>query len=322
MEAKWIRTVRKRSDLGAIGGTIILFIVFSLIAPDSWLTSFTLSNVLHIAAILGIVAIGQAMLLISHEIDLSVGSVYGVAATAFLSFEPSLGIVGSFLAAMLIAALIGFLNGLLTLKGRVASMIVTLGGLFFYRGVIFVTTGGTLRTLTDEARVHPLTVLLGGNFLVVENAILWLIFLAVVFSIVLSSTRYGNHIRAAGGDAASALVRGVRVERTKWIAFVCCSCLAGFSGIVTVADRPQTYVTLGEDVELESIVAAVIGGCLLAGGRGSILGAVLGAFILSAIRFQLIAIGAPPYWFITFVGIFLILALLGNTALASWLRRA
>ena len=243
MEAKWIRTIRKRSDIGAIGGTIILFIVFSLIAPDSWLTSFTLRNVLHITAILGIVAIGQALMLISHEIDLSVGSVYGVTATAFLSFEPSLGIIGSFLAAMLIAALIGFLNGLLTLKGRVASMIVTLGGLFFYRGVhlrhyrrhVEEPDGRGARACPDSpawrefSRVrerHTLAYLFGRNF--------FHSFSQVPGMEIIS--------RLPVATQASALARGVRVERTKWIAFVCCSCLAGFSGIVTVADRPQSHV--------------------------------------------------------------------------------
>ncbi len=321
MQARWITTIRRRRDIGAIAGTIALFIVFSVVAPDTWLTAFALGNIFHITAILGIMAIGQAMMLISREIDLSVGSVYGVTAITFLSLEPYLGVFGTFAAAMLVAAFIGFLNGLLTLKGRVASMIVTLGGLFFYRGVIYVTTGGTARSLTDEAREHFLTVLLGGNYLGFENAILWLVLLTVALSVTLSGTAFGNQLQAAGGDAASALARGVRVERVKWASFIACSCLAGLSGIITVADMPRTHVTLGEDMELESIAAAVIGGCLLTGGRGSILGAVLGAFILSAIRYQLIALGAPPFWFISFVGIVVIFAVMGNSALAGWLRR-
>jgi simple sugar transport system permease protein/ribose transport system permease protein len=121
---------------------------------------------------------------------------------------------------------------------------------------------------------------------------------------------------AAGGDLDSAKSQGVQTDRTKTIAFVICSLLAGFAGIVTLADRPQTHVTLGELLELEAIAAAVIGGCLLSGGRGSLLGAVLGALIVVSFRYELIALGAPSSWFMTFVGIVLIIAVIFNQKLA------
>src|SRR5690606_29005609 len=95
-----------------------------------------------------------------------------------------------------------------------------------------------------------------------------------------------------------------------------CSLLAGFAGIVTLAGNPQTHVTLGDLMELEAISAAVIGGCLLSGGRGSLIGAVLGAFIVTSFRYELIALGAPSSWFITFVGIVLIVAVIFNQKLA------
>ncbi len=323
MKGPWFEMVRRRPDVGTVAGTLVLILVFTVISGEQWLSSYALTNILRYTAIIGLIAIGQALMLISREIDLSVGSVYGIGAIAFISFEPFVGVAGSFVLAMILVALVGALNGLLTLKGRIASMIVTLGGLFFYRGVIYVTTGGTARSLDTEARDHFLVDLLGGNYLFgLENALLWLLLCLVVFSVLLSRTIFGNHVQAVGGDETSALARGVRVARVKWICFVLCSGLAGFSGIVTVADQPHTHVTLGEDMELESIASGVIGGCLLSGGRGSILGAVLGAFIISAVRYELIALGAPPYWFISFVGVVLVLAVMGNTALARWLRRS
>ncbi|MGK9169612.1 ABC transporter permease [Inquilinus limosus] len=323
MRRSWFEAVRRRPDAGTIAGTLALILALTVVAGDDWLSVYALGNILRYTAIIGLIAIGQALMLISREIDLSVGSVYGIGAIAFISFEPFVGVTGSFITAMILVALIGAFNGLLSLKGRVSSMIITLGALFFYRGAIYVTTGGTARSLDAEAREHYLIDLLGGNYLFgFENALLWLFLCLVFFSVLLSRTAFGNHVQAVGGDETSALARAVRVGRVKWSCFVLCSTLAGFSGIVTIADTPHTHVTLGEDMELESIASAVIGGCLLSGGRGSILGAVLGAFIISAIRYELIAMGAPPYWFISFVGIVLVLAVMGNTALAQWLRRS
>jgi simple sugar transport system permease protein/ribose transport system permease protein len=130
--------------------------------------------------------------------------------------------------------------------------------------------------------------------------------------------RFGNRLLASGGDMGTARAQGVATVRIKTLTFVLCSLLAGFAGIMTLADKPQTHVTLGELMELEAIASAVIGGCLLSGGRGSLLGAVLGAFIITSVRYELIALGAPSSWFITFVGLVLIITVIFNQKLARW----
>jgi simple sugar transport system permease protein len=313
--------LRKRPDVGAILGALILLVAFTAADPQGWWSANTIGNVVHYTAILGIMAIGQSLVIMAREIDLSVGSVYGLVAIAFITFESSLGIPGAFLVALAIGALIGYVNAVFVLRGRLVSMIVTLGALFFYRGLIYVWTGGTTKSFPEEARTHWLTSVLGGNWLGFENAILWFLLLIVVFTVVLTTTRFGNRLLAAGGDAASALSQGVDVVRTKTLAFVTCSTLAGLAGIVTIADKPQTHVTLGEFMELEAISAAVIGGCLLTGGRGSIIGAALGAFIITSVRYELIALGAPSSWFITFVGILLIIAVIFNRSMLNFLHR-
>jgi len=105
-------------------------------------------------------------------------------------------------------------------------------------------------------------------------------------------------------------------------AYLLAAGLAGLSGIITLCDKPQTHVTLGSLMELEAIASAVIGGCILTGGRGSVIGALIGAFIITSVRYELIALGAPSAWFITFVGIVLIVAVLFNQALSRWLLRS
>ncbi len=312
----------KRADIGAVLGTLILLLLFTLVDGRAWWTTNTIGNVLHFTAIVGMLAIGQALVIMAREIDLSVGSVYGLVGIAFITLEDGLGVPGAFVAAMGIGMTVGYINAFFVVRGGLVSMIVTLGALFFYRGLIYVWTGGTTRSFPPDARSHWLTTAFGGNVFGFENAILWFLLLAAIFSLVLGATRFGNRLLASGGDPDSALSQGVDVARTKTVAFVICSTLAGFAGIVTLADRPQTHVTLGQFMELEAIAAAVIGGCLLTGGRGSILGAALGAFIITGVRYELISIGAPSSWFITFVGILLILAVVFNRAMAGWLQRA
>lgn len=311
-----MRTFVRGQSFGAVVGVVLMLVAFSIIDFSGWWRASTIQNVAHFTAILGLVAMGQALVIISTEIDLSVGSVYGLTGVGFITLEPALGVSGAMVAALAIAGSVGLVQGLFVVKGRLPSMIVTLGGLFAARGAIYVWTGGSVRNFAPEARMHPLTRLFGGELFGIEAAIFWMIGICIVLSLVLWGTRFGNHLLATGGDAQSAESRGVRSGRVKIAAFVLCSLLAGLAGIVTLADKPQTHVTLGDMMELEAIAAAVIGGCLLSGGRGSIMGAVLGAFIITSFRYELIALGAPSSWFITFVGIVLIIAVIFNQRLA------
>lgn len=312
---RMLKLLRKRSDLGVACGAVVLFIAFSVFDPYGWLNPFTMNNVTQFSAILGLMAMGQSLVIMSKEIDLSVGSVYGLVGITYISMEPVLGVPGSFLAAMLLAAAIGLVNAFLVLRLGLVSMIVTLGGLFFYRGVIYVATGGSVNAFPPAAREHWLNRLFGGETFGIENGVYWALAVLVVLSVFMGLMRFGNRLLAVGGDEATARAQGVRVAAIKTAAFVLCSMLSGFAAVITLADRPQTHVTLGNQQELAAIAAAVIGGCSLAGGRGTVLGALLGAVVLTSVRYEMIAMGAPSSWFISFVGALLIVAVIGNNAL-------
>jgi simple sugar transport system permease protein/ribose transport system permease protein len=302
--------------LGSVIGVAVMLVAFSAIDFSGWWTRQTVSNVTHFTSILAFVAMGQALVILAKEIDLSVGSVYGLTGVAFITLEPQFGVPGAMIAALLIAAAAGFLQGFAVVNGHLPSMIVTLGGLFTARGIIYVWTGGSVHNFSPEARAHLLTRLFGGEFLGVKAAIFWLIVVAAILNVVLWGTRFGNRLLATGGDAGSAASRGVQTGRSKIAAFILCSLLAGFAGVVTLCDQPQTHVTLGDSMELEAIAASVIGGCLLTGGRGSLIGAVLGALIVVSFRYELIALGAPSSWYMSFVGVVLIAAVVFNHKLA------
>ena len=310
------RRFMKRPESTILLSTLLMIVIFIIIDFHGFTHFFTIRNITRYTAILGFVAIGQTFLILVREIDLSVGSVYGVVGIAFVSFEPTLGVVGSFVAALLLGMFIGWLNSILVLRGGLPSMIVTLGGLFFYRGVILVTTGGTVRSLSNESEAHPLVQFFGANWLGgLENGF-WLFLLAVAaVSYILFKTSYGNQLLATGGNLLSASSRGVPVYRVKTIAFIACSMMAGIAGLITLADNPRTNVSIGQDVEMESIGAAVVGGVLLSGGRGSFIGAALGTFFLIAIRSELVTLGAPASTYRSFIGFILIVAAIANVVI-------
>lgn len=306
----------------AVVGFIAMLAAFSVIDFSGWWTAQTISNVLQFGSILALLAMGQALVIMTREIDLSMGSVYGLVGVSFVTLGGPLGVPGSFAVALLLAAAVGLVQGLLVVRGGLSSMIVTLGGLFAARGTIYVWTGGSVQAFPKDAREHVLTRMFGGELFGLEAAVFWMILCLGVLSLVLRRMRFGNRLLATGGDAQSAESRGVRTDRVKIAAFVLSACLAGLAGIITLCDQPQTHVTLGESMELEAIAAAVIGGCLLTGGRGSLLGAVLGALIVVSFRYELIALGAPSSWYTSFVGFVLIVAVIFNQTLARWAGRS
>jgi simple sugar transport system permease protein len=318
----YLRKFLTGQSLGSVIGVSAMLVLFTLIDFNGWWNTQSLANVLQFSAILGLLAMGLALVIIAREIDLSVGSVYGLSGVSFVTLEPVLGVPLSFVAAMALAALIGLLQGLAVVRLKLPSMIVTLGGLFSVRGVIYVWTGGTVSTFSAEARTHWLTRIFGGQLMGLPAVVWWTVLVAVMLSVMLLLTRFGNHLLATGGQQDSAESRGVRTDHVKLVTFVLCSMLAGLSGIITLCDNPQTHVTLGELMELEAIAAAVIGGCLLTGGRGSLIGALLGTFIVVSVRYELIALGAPSSWYMTFVGAVLIAAVIFNQYLANKINRS
>ena len=310
----------RRTDVGILIGCIFIFVLFSLWNPEQWFNWYTFISISRYTAILGLLAIGQTFVILIREIDLSVGSVYGVVGIAFLGLEQQLSVPLSFLLAMIFAMIIGLINATIVIRGRLSSMIVTLGGLFFYRGLIYVTTHGAVPGAPQAARQDWFAQLFGGHWFRIENGSIVLLVLAGFCGAMLYHTAFGNHLLALGGDSASAESQGVPIDRVRTWAFIICSTFAGLSAIVTLTQDPQTNVSLGMGLELESIAAVVIGGTLLTGGRGTILGTVLGAFFFTAVRSEMIAFGAPPSWYTSFVGIALLLVVTMNTLLSKRLK--
>ena len=310
-----------RPEFGPAVLLLLEIIVFTAINP-AFLSALNIGNTLAFTPELGIIALGMTMLMTSGEFDLSVGSVFGFSAvimwTLFNSGATSLEV--AFVAALGLAMVIGFSNGWMVTKLKIPSFLVTLGMLLVVRGAaLYITDGFPQRTW--NAGESWLAKVLVGDFYIgdirIYMSLIWFILIAIVLGYALTQTKAGNWIQAAGGNASSARARGVRVSRTKIMLFMLTAGLAAFAGIISSIRTSAANPNSGTGYELEIIAMVVIGGTALTGGRGTIIGTVLGVFILRLMRNGIILIGVPGLAYNIFIGAII----LGMMALHSWLER-
>jgi simple sugar transport system permease protein len=308
-------------EFGPLVLLVVQVAVFGVINP-AFLSPLNIGNTLTFTVELGLIALAMTLLMTSGEFDLSVGSVFGFAPVLMWTFFNGglLSLPVAFLVAMLAAMAIGLFNGLFVTRLKIPSFLVTLGMLLVVRGTaLFITDGFPQRTW--NAQGHWLAELLVGDFMVgplrLYASLFWFAAVALILGWILNRSRAGNWIQAAGGNAAAARARGVPVERVKVALFVLCSSMAAFAGIISSIRTAAANPNSGTGYELEVIAMVVIGGTLLTGGRGTILGTVLGVLILRTMRNGIVLIGVPGLAYNIFIGAII----LGMMALHSWLER-
>jgi simple sugar transport system permease protein len=304
----------KRPEAGALFSFIVVVAVFTVLSGGKFLRVGNIASILAMLAERGLAVIGITLLMISGEIDLSISSVYGSSALFFVVLSEQLPPLTAFLLVVLFAAMVGLLNGTVTTKFEVPSIIVTLGTMFFLRGVIYFTTKGFTRSFrSQDYFIHLLSGRIGGSDF--RFSIFWLIVATLLFFTLLEHHPYGNHVLATGSNREVARVMGVKVDRVRMINFLICSIMASLGGMLSAARFGTVAATHGEGIELETIASAVIGGTLLSGGYGSIQGSLIGALLVSSLRSGLLLSGAPAYWYIAFMGVILVVAAVINMGL-------
>lgn len=323
-QTPFVRKLMARPELGAMAGTILVFIFFAVVAGGSGLFSAPgIINFLEVSAQLGIIAVAAAMLMIGGEFDLSAGVMTGTGAllVAILSTIYGWNIWLAIAAAVAAGALVGLVNGLMVMRTGLPSFIVTLGTLLILQGLNL----GVTKLLTGTVQVRKVadadgyasarevlasTVQLGGGAFRVT--ILWWVGAAALATWILLRTRVGNWIFAVGGSARAARSVGVPVARTKIGLFMAVSMTAALVGAMRVVRLTSAQANAGLGEELQFIIAAVIGGCLLTGGYGSAVGAAIGALIFGMAKQGIVFAGWDADWFQLFLGLLLVLAALLN----------
>ena len=294
-----------RPEAGVVMAAVAIFVFFAIFAPR-FLSVIVMSNVLLLSAELGIVAVGVTMLMVAGEFDLSVGSVLGLGAGMVVVWmNAGWPVPLAIFTALVVAAGIGVVNGLLVTRLQIHSLIVTLGGLMFYRACVLAITGGFPIRLDVE---FPFLELFNFWWGPIPGTFLWFVAFIVLFTIIITSTKFGNWVYASGGGREAANEMGVPVDRVKIMCFACASMLAASAGIIQMSRLNSVDALRGSQLELEAVLAVVVGGALLTGGRGSIVGAALGVVMVSMIKQGLILMGIPAFWFKAGIGVVLILA--------------
>lgn len=319
--ARPVQRLISRPEFGPLVLLVAELVVFYAI-NNTFLSPLNISNTLAFTVELGMIAIGMTLLMTSGEFDLSVGSVFGFSAvvmwTLFNTGATSLEV--GFLIAMALAAFIGFASGWLVTRLKIPSFLVTLGMLLIVRGsALYITDGFPQRTWSAEG--SWLAELIVGDFYIGEfriyMSLVWFIIIALILGYVLTQTKIGNWIQASGGNPMAARARGVRVSSTKIALFIITAMLAAFAGITSSIRTSAANPNSGTGYELEVIAMVVIGGTALSGGRGTVIGTVLGVFILRTMRNGIVLIGVPGLAYNIFIGAII----LGMMALHSWLER-
>lgn len=336
--------IAHRPELGAVGGLLIVLAFFFVTADDAMFTAAGFMNVMSPAAQLGILAVGAALLMVAGEFDLSIGSMVAFAGFVFGAILViwQAPLEAALLITFAVAVSIGALNAQIVLKTGLPSFIVTLALLFILRGMSLVglkwATGGStqLRGIRESVADSWLLPLFSGDaftglFATLARAgwiatlpdgqpavpgipveLLWFVAVTAIGAFTLARTRFGNWILASGGDAEAARNSGVPVADVKAVLFIVTACCATLVAILTVLDSGSTDARRGFQKEFEAIIAAVIGGCLLTGGFGSVVGAFFGAIIFGMVVIGLTYTRIDQDWYQVFLGAMLLMAVLFN----------
>ncbi|WP_413809395.1 ABC transporter permease [Streptomyces sp. OE57] len=326
-ERSLARRALARPEIGALVAAVGVYLFFFAVAP-TFRQADSFATVLYQASTMGIMALAVSLLMIGGEFDLSAGVAVTSSALAasMLSFQLTTNVWVGVLVALLVSLTVGLINGLLLIKTGLPSFLVTLASFLMLQGANLAITKlltGNVATdsISDMDGFDQAKSLFASEIDVlgvdVKITVLWWLIFAAIATWVLLRTKFGNWIFAAGGSKESARAVGVPVNLTKIALFMTVGFAAWFVGMHLLFEYNTVQAGEGVGNEFYYIIAAVIGGCLLTGGYGSAIGAVLGAFIFGMVNQGIVYANWNPDWFKFFVGVMLLLATLVNL----WVRR-
>jgi ribose/xylose/arabinose/galactoside ABC-type transport system permease subunit len=273
------RLQRMKKELTMLGILVALAISTALLSPV-FLSPDNLRNTIRHISLISLFAVGEAVVIIAGGIDLSVGSIICVSAvtTSYLSMVMGLGIVPAVGLALLLCLVIGVLQGLVIARLGVQPFVVTLGSMLLLRGAAEVMTGGA--DIGFQGKFPAFRFLGEGDGLGMPMPFWFAMAAIVLVAFVMQRTLFGRYCYAIGSNSEAARLSGVPVTSVRLVTFVISSFLAGVAGVLYVAYLPTATPSLGSAYELHAVAAAVLGGCSLLGGRGSVFGVLVGAGIM------------------------------------------
>ena len=309
------RVLRIR-ELGIVAALALLIGVTAILEPR-FIETASLRNLALNASILAILAVGQTLVIVTRNVDLSTGSVLGLSAFLagdLLQGHPGMDLPLVFLAGIALGAACGLFNGILVTWGQVPALVVTLGTLYAFRGLAFLWTEG--RQVNAETLPDPFLNLGSDSIAGVPILVLIAVVIVLVVGQWLRDYRPGRELYAIGSNPEGARLAGLRSDRRVLIAFVLAGALSGLGGVLFTARFGTVDATAGVGYELTVIAAAVVGGVAIFGGTGTVYGAALGALLLGTITSSLIVLRVEAFWQQAAIGALLLLAIALDRLLA------
>jgi ribose transport system permease protein len=270
-------------------GFVVVFIVFSVTLRDQgFLSSNNVLNIFRQAATISVIAVGMTFVIANAEIDLSVGSVAGLASVCTAMAIPEWGIAGGVLAGLAVGAAVGAINGGLVAMLNIPSFLVTLGMMGIAAGVAqWITSSAPKPILNDTYNL----IFGGGNFGPIPGLLVWMAVFVSIGAVVMSKTRFGRQVLATGGNRTAAEFSGVRTKRIKFQVMLLASVVASVAGMLYAGRLQSGRFQWGAGDELSAIAAVILGGTSLFGGTGTVIGTLFGSLLISLINNGLILAG-------------------------------
>ena len=282
-------------------GLLVLVVCFAIASPV-FLSPENFANIGRQTTLVSIMAVGMALVIINGEFDLSVGSVMalsGVAAAIAMRDIGQFWVIGA-VVALLTGGLVGLVNGVLTTRLGMPSFLITLGSLSIARGLALLVTGTRPVNILDE---NYIAVFGEGQLFGVPVPILWTVIVAAAGILLLHFSTFGRKIYATGGNTTAARYSGINTQRVKIITLVLVGMLAGLAALVLTARSHAARPDAGTGIELDVIAAVILGGTALGGGRGTIIGALVGSLIIGVLNNGLNLVGVDPSLQLTVKGL-------------------
>lgn len=281
-------------EIGVFVALIAVMVVFSAI-DEHYFTMANLIDIVDQSTINGLIAIGMTFVIVTGGIDLSVGSVMAIVIVLVgrLLTEQGMDPISATIVGIILGFALGSFNGFLITRLKLQPFIATLGTMSVYRGFAYIITSGwPVLNIPQEFR----TMLDGDFFSIFRISILILLIFSFITHILIKSTRFGNYVYAIGSNEEATRLSGVSVDFNKLMTYGLCGVGAALAGMVMLARLGTGEPAAGQGYELNAIAAAAIGGTSLAGGKGTIIGTLLGAFLLSALKVGLVVVGVDAFW--------------------------
>ena len=319
---KRLRAVGAAREFGILIALLLVIIAATIANPNFLFSTDGWRDLLLTPSILVLLAVGQAIVIITRNVDLSVGSVLGLSAylcgRLFIDLE-GIPIIAVFVIVIIFGGLLGLVNGALVAFAKVPSLVITLGTLYAYRGINVLWTGGDRINASDLPR--DFLALGTGQILFIPILTIIALVVLAVAGWLMKNTRGGREFYAIGSDPSAAELYGLRVTRRLLTAFVLSGALAGLGGVLYAARYGTISSQAGSGWELDAVGAAVIGGVAIFGGSGTVWGAAIGAVLLLTINRALPILGIPDFWQRAVVGVLIIGAIVLDRVLAIRQKR-